>query len=76
METPHSSTEFRPPDHILYLQSAEEDPCIDRIKGHAPSPVNGLKEPRMRVTVYLHGESPGRASSTGSYHQSLFRPYT
>ncbi|KAK1945732.1 hypothetical protein P3T76_002780 [Phytophthora citrophthora] len=71
METPHSSTVFRPPDQTLYLQSAEEDPCIDRIKGHAPSPVNGLKELRMRVTVCLHGRSPGRASSARSYHQSL-----
>ncbi|KAK1937799.1 hypothetical protein P3T76_009536 [Phytophthora citrophthora] len=69
METPHSSTEFRPTDQTLYLQSAEEDPCIDRIKGHAP--VNGLKELRMRVTVCLHGRSSGRASSARSYHQSL-----
>ncbi|KAK1930790.1 hypothetical protein P3T76_013747 [Phytophthora citrophthora] len=69
METPRSK--FRPPNQTLYLQSAEEDPCIDRIKGHAPSPVNGLKEPRMRVSVCLHGQSSGRASSARSYHQSL-----
>ncbi|KAK1946075.1 hypothetical protein P3T76_003123 [Phytophthora citrophthora] len=61
METPHSSTEFRPPDEIyLYSQSAEEGSSYDRHQG-----------PRAESGEWFEGAAYAR---NGGLHAEVLEP--